>query len=286
MDYFSHENLRKITIDDLITTQKYLEFSDKTTDITYIKTETLLSWDSHPITVGNSVKKYPIHDYTDKLVVGHSDISVTDFMIHTFKLAHPGIKKVYSLNNLSPNAVGLPLGLTNQTNESESHKIYGNSELLIKIMNERAASDKYLFYANINHSTYPIERIPFMRYFMSKAGEGWIRFGENVQTLEGREAFLRDIHRSMFVACVRGNGYDTHRLWESLYLGAIPIVCLNQFEANVYKDCMDLPIVIIDDWKTITPEFLMQKYLEIQYKKWNLDKLKIGYWLNVISEKE
>lgn len=38
----------------------------------------------------------------------------------------------------------------------------------------------------------------------------------------------RSIHRlmrrSLFVACPRGNGLDTHRFWESTYLGAIPII--------------------------------------------------------------
>ena len=53
--------------------------------------------------------------------------------------------------------------------------------------------------------------------------------------------------RSMFVACPRGNGLDTHRFWESLYLGAVPIV--------VKKDVIPAfqygPHLVIEDWQEL-----------------------------------
>ena len=49
-----------------------------------------------------------------------------------------------------------------------------------------------------------------------------------------------------FVACVRGNGIDTHRLWETLYRGRIPLV-----ESSKWLDSLkylELPIIEVKNW--------------------------------------
>jgi hypothetical protein len=57
-----------------------------------------------------------------------------------------------------------------------------------------------------------------------------------------------------FAACPRGNGVDTHRVWEALYLGVVPVVerspCMEHFAG------LGLPMVLIDDWREVTPERL------------------------------
>jgi hypothetical protein len=45
---------------------------------------------------------------------------------------------------------------------------------------------------------------------------------------------------------VRGNGVDTHRLWESLYLGTVPIVGKDSWSESLAK--LNLPIKFIEDW--------------------------------------
>ncbi len=57
-----------------------------------------------------------------------------------------------------------------------------------------------------------------------------------------------------FAACPRGNGLDTHRFWESQYLGVVPVV-----ERTVLAEHwagQGLPVVIVDDWSDVTPELL------------------------------
>lgn len=88
-----------------------------------------------------------------------------------------------------------------------------------------------------------------------------------------------EIRNSKFVFCPRGNGIDTHRLWETLYMGSIPIV---RFEPQTHHLFTDLPILFIDDWSVITEEFLQEKYREITSKTWNMEKLKVGYWFDFI----
>jgi hypothetical protein len=73
------------------------------------------------------------------------------------------------------------------------------------------------------------------------------------------------MRKSMFVACPRGNGLDTHRFWESLYLGAIPIV--------VKKDAIPAfqfgPHLAIKDWQELEKmslQDLRRIYVAMQWK--------------------
>jgi hypothetical protein len=49
-----------------------------------------------------------------------------------------------------------------------------------------------------------------------------------------------------FCICPEGNGVDTHRLWEALYLKTIPIVIKSEFtEILEYNK---IPLVILNNW--------------------------------------
>ena len=58
------------------------------------------------------------------------------------------------------------------------------------------------------------------------------------------EAAWREYARHQFVVCPPGNGRDTHRCWEVLALGSIPIVVSSRLDA-LYAP---LPVIILDDW--------------------------------------
>jgi hypothetical protein len=49
-----------------------------------------------------------------------------------------------------------------------------------------------------------------------------------------------------FCICPEGNGVDTHRLWECLYLKVVPIVVNSQFTKLLIK--YNIPMVIIEKW--------------------------------------
>jgi len=63
--------------------------------------------------------------------------------------------------------------------------------------------------------------------------------------------YTRLLSAHQFSACPRGNGIDTHRLWESLYLGVVPIV--ERTTLSEYWRGTGLPVVLIDDWGEVTP---------------------------------
>jgi hypothetical protein len=55
------------------------------------------------------------------------------------------------------------------------------------------------------------------------------------------------VSNSAFVLSPPGNGADCHRTWESIYLGAIPIVLKRYWPFNH----LDLPVLAIEDWSDI-----------------------------------
>ncbi len=110
----------------------------------------------------------------------------------------------------------------------------------------------------------------------------WVTDGTMEVTLEGRRKYLRELRNHEFVLCPRGNGVDTHRLWETLYMGSIPIVQRDP----VHRGWQDLPICWIDSWDEVTPEFLQKQKQDILNRRVNLDKLKIGYWIRTLRQDE
>ena len=57
---------------------------------------------------------------------------------------------------------------------------------------------------------------------------------------------LKRLSTYKFCICPEGNGVDTHRLWEALYLKVVPIVINSQFTQSLIQN--NIPLVILDSW--------------------------------------
>jgi fructose-bisphosphate aldolase class 1 len=63
-----------------------------------------------------------------------------------------------------------------------------------------------------------------------------------------------------------------------MYHGIIPIV-----ENNIYCKCLsDLPVVVVESFKEVNEEFLNKKLEEFSDKTFNMDKLKVSWWIESI----
>jgi hypothetical protein len=60
------------------------------------------------------------------------------------------------------------------------------------------------------------------------------------------KSFAEIMRGYKFVAAVRGNGVDTHRLWETLYRGATPIVKIDAWSQSLTK--YEFPIQFVQNW--------------------------------------
>ena len=90
------------------------------------------------------------------------------------------------------------------------------------------------------------------------------------------------IKRHKFVLCPDGNGMDTHRTWETLYLGSYPIVQRHVFTEEFARI---LPLLIVDAWGEVTEQYLDSMYKDFASREWSWEALKIDYWENLIKEK-
>jgi hypothetical protein len=165
----------------------------------------------------------------------------------------------------------LPIGL-------ENSKWFSNVQKQLKLTNKVKTSkkNKKLVYINHNINTNSKERLEPYQLLNGKSFVT-VESGFNGQNYDN---YIDQIYNHKFVVCPEGNGIDTHRKWETLYLNSIPIE--KRSINNSFYD--DLPICIVDNWSDITEDFLNREYDRIMNSKWNLDKLDMLYWLNQISK--
>lgn len=92
--------------------------------------------------------------------------------------------------------------------------------------------------------------------------------------------YMDDVARSKFTIAPEGDMHDTYRVHEAIMMGSIPIVHRSPLD----KLLEDLPVVIVDDYKEVTEEFLNAKYEEMHNKTYNIKKLYMKHWADLIDE--
>jgi hypothetical protein len=175
---------------------------------------------------------------------------------------------------VSPRLQSIPIGLENNRWYPGLNK---KEKMLAKMHEER--NYKNLLYINHNIANNPEERLPPYKILGNKS---WVT-AECLKNGNRFDSYLDNIYNHKFVLCPRGHGIDTHRTWECLYMGVIPIEKRNT-NNQFYTD---LPICFVDDWEEITENFLLSEYEKIiNFGKWNMDKLKFSYWHEKIMKHE
>ena len=169
------------------------------------------------------------------------------------------IKKVYSQNincDFDDKFTLLPIGLAN------SMFPHGNTLSLYETM----TSTYYLkktknLYININPNTYAyrknvLEQVNNKRFNITNLP---IPFNE----------YLTELSTHYFSLCIRGNGLCTHRLFESLYLGVIPVIINNKYTNmnNYVKYLRSLNIPFYEITQESLEEYSDDFFNETLYKK-------------------
>jgi len=93
------------------------------------------------------------------------------------------------------------------------------------------------------------------------------------------EKYLEILSTYKFCISPPGRGMDTHRTWEALMMGTIPIMI------NTPLDYLfeNLPVLFVSDWNTVTEDFLNKKYTEITSKEYDFSTLYTDYWNKIIN---
>lgn len=251
------------TAEDVICTDKYLAaFRDDYYNTEILRRKIPLVW--------RDVLYTPTTDFKNRRVCGHSDFPINDELVDTYPTG-----SWWGVNAESTRANGLPLGITNNTDETACHRVFGNVDIMVEVAKEPKCL-KNLVYANFVVASH-VSRGPLMEFAKSQS---WITVGGVDTSMEGRRAFLREVRNHKFVLCPPGGGVDTHRLWETLYMGSIPIVKRDP----VHAAWQDLPILFVDSWDEVTLERLTLEAARIEGSTWNMEKLKVGYWIQKVRD--
>jgi hypothetical protein len=181
--------------------------------------------------------------------------------------------KWYSTNvNVDdPRIESIPIGLENDIWFERENK---KEKMLVKLGEPR--NYKNLVYMNHNVNTNPDKReLPYEIFkkkpYVTKA------FGKNGSSFG---FYLDNVYNHKYMICPEGNGMDTHRMWECLYMGTVPIVVknINNWFYN------DLPILYVYDWAEVNRDLLEDTWGIFQNGEWNKEMLTFEYWKNKIND--
>jgi hypothetical protein len=265
---------------DLITTDGYLSFSRSRDDVLYWKRDLLMR---SGMWRGSNYKALLLgrHDPTKStLIVGHSDRG-TGPLLQSFARAL-GYGRLWGTNlrESAPFAAPLPLGLTNDCDDSPLHRILGDARHLHQafMATERPNEESGTVMACFSIHTSPRHRSPLAKLIQDNEVFRWY---EPDLTATGRIRFLAQLRAHDFVLCPRGNGVDTHRIWETLYMGGIPIVRRDESWPSLL---INLPVVFVDNWsEVLDPEFRSREWHRINSGSWSAASLRQSTWNARIS---
>jgi len=173
-----------------------------------------------------------------------------------------------NVNYSSEKLISIPLGIGNPYME-----IYRNQIEIIKKISALEVIKKDKAYSAFRINTNTPERL---KAFFALNGKEW---SESPVEKEIPLKYLQNLNSSKFTICPWGNGIDTHRIWESLYLGSIPVTRYHK----VYEQFKNYHIIFIKNWKKISLTELINHSKNLDFKK-SLEFLDTNYWEDIINK--
>jgi hypothetical protein len=173
-----------------------------------------------------------------KLLTHNSD---RDFNMEMLNTIRPFVSKIYAINSTSSDKIikKIPLGFNDQSTE------------LLDTFSFDFEEKSELVYVNFKLHHH-FDRPKCLDYFKQQS---WSTI-EN--SLIPQNDFYLKLKNFKYCICPRGTGIDTHRIYESLLFGVIPIVKKNEL-VDLYEK---FPVVLVNDWSEVTKEFLEDNYQE------------------------
>jgi hypothetical protein len=217
------------------------------------------------------------------LITHNGDLPVNQSLLNYAKTI-PNLKKWYGQNiecNADPLIQSIPIGLENDKNFPELEK---RKKLRLKIEHEGISPTipSRLLYLNYSFSTNRAERESSWKAVKENISEELLtdKCLSSIPQAE-YQLWLDDVVKHHYVLCPRGNGIDTHRLWETLYLGRIPVV-KRDTNNSFYER---LPILFVDSWEEVN-ENLLEKNLNrlSNTSNFDLEPLTISWWKKQITK--
>ena len=199
------------------------------------------------------------------LISHQSDTKVTKKL---FNLKPPSVTKWFSTNVCydHKDLIPIPIGVNNSFYEINP-SIDDFNEMKTLSFNEK---QEYV-YVNFNVNTNQFHRHAVLKHVSNK--KSFVIEKDKISKSE----YLKKISKYKYTLCPWGNGFDTHRVWESIYVGSIPILK----SKNSYKFVSNLPLLNVSSFKNIEID-----KLNLDTSNVNLEKTKFKYWDEFINSEK
>jgi len=144
-----------------------------------------------------------------------------------------------------PRIRGIPLGIGRS-----SDPVTASEQDLLDAFRP-AGEREFRLHVNFRTETNPTLRQPVFEFFQNRAGCDWVAF-ERPGATGHPGAGIERMRAHRFVLCPPGNGVDTHRFWETLVTGGIPVA----MRSATTTPFSHLPVVLVDDLREVTKSLL------------------------------
>lgn len=204
----------------------------------------------------------------------------------------PGKKYFVNLDTNHPDVYGIPLGINLWANgqlrlDNDNLKcVELASDEVDKIYN--SGIERKLQIYNDYHTTtafWPVGDFNIRKNCLKYMQDNSDKFKSNgidvviASTRINQLETFKKYRESTFVLSPPGNGYDCHRHYEALILGAIPIIIKTVFlSEKTYKN-NGLPVLELEKIEDLTPELLLNFMKTFKVDR---EKLRVDYWRNLI----
>ena len=177
----------------------------------------------------------------------------------------PLLQHIYTqnMNVVHPKVTALPIGLAN------SQWRHGNPKIHREIYNIDGPKTKNIYF-NFNINTNKQKRQECYSQIRDlKQNIPW----NGTKPYKG---YLTELKSHKYAICPEGNGLDTHRFWECLYMNVIPI-CKRNTLVEYYSKYF--PIVILDNWHELDLAKIDRQYSGLKIDHRYLDLQHVKYLL-------
>jgi len=132
----------------------------------------------------------------------------------------------------------LPIGLANSMWEHGNLSLFNDKNFINNSNTSNIKTKKVYF-------NFSIDTNKKKRQICYDALKNKLEWLENVNPVQNQ---LR-LKEYEFCICPEGNGVDSHRLWEALYLKTVPIVIKSEFTNILIKQCV--PLFVLESWQDL-----------------------------------
>ena len=191
----------------------------------------------------------------DKIIITHNSDCGIDY---TLKENINKVKKQYSQNCLftDEKLESIPIGIEN--------RMWFNHNILHNIRKRTDIKKTKNIYFLFSLQTHPSRNLCY----------NILKDKLILNNKLSKEEYFIELKKHKYAICPRGNGLDTHRLWECFYLDVIPIM-LKEDSVNIDN----LPIIYLEKWSDLDISKLDNL---IKFSKIKFSKITMSYYFNII----